>query len=265
MVYDTHELETEALEVTGLRKVFSKFLERVSIHYVDCTIVVSDSIAEWYRKQYALLHVDVIRNFPYTIKSDNYNSRTLKEKFKIENDETLYIYQGGLSRGRSIETILKVFSKTDTRKHLVMMGYGDLEDTIKGYEQTYTNIHFQPAVQPQEVLYYTASADVGISLTENNCLSHHYSLPNKMFEYLAVGLPVIISDFPEMSKIIYEYNCGWKIQPQERALIELIENISINDILEKKVNVTKCKDKFTWENEEKTLFEVYGDLFQNQT
>ena len=240
-------------------------LESLLIRYIDAIVVVSDSIAKWYQMKYKIRKVYVVRNFPYRLISEALNSPVLRSKYNIVDGEIIYIYHGAVGNGRGIEIILNAFAKCDNRKHIIMMGYGELESLINEYTNKYDNIHFHAAVKPQEVINYLSDADVGLSLIENTCESYYYSLPNKMFEYLASGLPVITSDFPEMSKIIDEDNCGWKIQPEEGFLIELIENISVDDILEKKVNVKKCKDKFTWENEEKTLFEVYGDLFQNQS
>ena len=166
IVYDAHELETEKGK-RGIRQKTSKLLERLLIHYTDSIIVVSDSIAEWYKNQYSLKQVYVIKNFPYQENNINEPSNILKDTFSIQGNEMLYIYQGVLSKGRSIEILLNVFSKVDKKKHIVFMGYGELTNTIKKYDNDFSNIHFHPAVKPEEILNYTKSADVGICLFEN--------------------------------------------------------------------------------------------------
>ena len=137
------------------------------------------------------------------------------------------------------------------------MGRGPLEKDIKQYEKEFPNIHFHGAVKPEEVLCYTSSADIGVSLIENTCLSYYYSLPNKVFEYLLSGVPIIVSDFPEMGKLVDENNCGWKIRVDSDALFKLIGKISHKDIFEKKNNVLKCKDNYGWHKEEETLLKIY--------
>jgi len=260
VIYDTHELETETCGMSGIRKKLSKVLEKSLIRHVDSTLVVSDSIATWYKNKYNLRNVHVIRNVPYKPKREVKESNILKEKFNIRDDEVLFIYQGMLGKGRGIEIMLNVFSKVDKKKHIVFMGYGLLEDLVKKYQSKFSNIHFCPAVKPEEVLRYTRSADVGIHIPEKICLSYFYSLPNKFFEYIFAGLPVIVSDFPDMGEIIDEYRCGWKIPVNEKSILDLIESISKEEIKGKRRNVLRCRDNFSWEREEEKLIRIYHDL-----
>lgn len=261
VIYDAHELETER-GMHGIRQRVSKLLERLLINYADRIIVVSNSIAEWYQNQYGLEKIHIIKNFPY---QENYSSKSnhiLKDTFKIQDNEILYIYHGGLSNGRSIEILLDVFSKVNRKKHIVFMGYGELEDTVKKYEKNFPNIHFHPAVKPGDIISYAKGADVGICMIENISLSYYYSLPNKLFEYIVSGLPVIVSDFPDMGKIIDKYKCGWKSLVNEQALIDTIEKISSEEIKDKIKGVLKCKDYFVWDSEEKKLLNIYDSLIQ---
>lgn len=260
LIYDPHELETEINGLSGIRKKFSKILERLLISYSDSIVVVSNSIAEWYKSEYSLKRVYVVRNVPYNYDIKSIYSNVLKEKIKINEDEILFIFQGGLSEGRGIQMILDTFTKVNKKKHIVFMGRGPLEEIIKDHEKKFSNIHFHEAVTPKEVLYYTSSADVGISLTENTCLNHYYSLPNKVFEYLLSGLPMIVSELPEMGKFVDENNCGWKVKVESGALVDLIETISHDDIFEKRNNALKCKDNYGWHKEEEVLLRVYKSL-----
>ena len=138
------------------------------------------------------------------------------------------------------------------------MGYGVLEDMVKEYENNFSNIHFQPAVKPEEGINYTKSADVGIHLLENTCLNHYYSLPNKVFEYIFSGLPLIVTNFPDMGKLIDDYQCGWKVSVDEKSVVDLIEHISKEDIKEKRNNAINCRDNFGWDKEEEKLLKIYG-------
>jgi len=262
IIYDTHELETESNGLSGMRKTLAKLLEGLLIRYSDSMIVVSNSIAEWYKRKYSIRKVYVIRNIPrelgYGVETPV--SNILKDKFRIEKNEILFIYQGGLANGRGISIILDTFSKVTEDKHIVFMGRGVLESLIKNYSCKCGNIHFLNAVNPEEVLRYTSSADIGISLIENVCLSYYYSLPNKVFEYLLSGLPIIVSNFPEMGKFIDENKCGWKVNVDPKALFDLVENMSDAELIEKKEGAMRCKNKFSWYKEEQVLLKIYADL-----
>lgn len=263
IIYDTHELETEAAGLSPLRKVLAKIIEKILIKRANQLIVVSESIGQWYQKRYHLKNVLVIKNFPEIPARKIQSSRLLKEKFKIKDSEILFIYQGLLDRGRGIKILLEVFSKLKDNKHLVFMGYGPLESLIQKYAKLFSNIHFQTAVKPEEILRYTASADVGLSLAENVCLSYYYSLPNRLFEYLVSGLAVIVSNFPDMARVIAKNQCGWQIAPTRQALLKFIRKLSNKEISKKRNNVLKCGLNFVWENEEKKLLNIYENLLKH--
>jgi glycosyltransferase involved in cell wall biosynthesis len=257
LIYDAHELETETMALYGIRKILSKILERIFIYYTDQVIVVSHSIAKWYQNTYYLNNIHVIRNFPYRLDGEGNFPNVLRIDLNIRDDEMIFIYQGVLSRGRGIELLLNVFSELDKKRHVVFMGYGILEDIVKEYANNYSNIHFWPAVKPNEIIRYTMCADIGICLINNICLSYYYALPNKLFEYITSGLPVVVSDFPEMRKIIDDYKCGWKVLVDKKLLKALMENISWKEIEGKKCNVLKCRPRFCWEKEAGKLLHVY--------
>jgi glycosyltransferase involved in cell wall biosynthesis len=140
------------------------------------------------------------------------------------------------------------------------MGYGSLEDKVKEAEKRFSNIHFQPAVKPSEVLSYSRSADVGLSLIENTCLSYYLTLANKVVEYIVSGVPVITTNFPEPNRIVQPYQCGWMVEANKKAIKDLIENISKKEIKEKKDNALKCGDNFSWKSEERKLLSAYHGI-----
>jgi len=260
VVYDAHELETERTEWPKVRRALAKLLERCLIHRADLVVVVSESIARWYRERYKLRNVYTIHNFPdLHLSEDDTYKEILKRKFKIGSEEILFIYQGLIDSGRSVDLLLEIFSRIDRRRHIVFMGYGALEEKVKKYERDYSNIHFQPAVSPDEYLNYTQSADVGFSLIENTCLSYYLTLATKFCEYLVAGIPVITTDFPEPGKIIDLYDCGWKVPYDIMLITDLIESITKQDIRTKANNAVECRDNFIWSREEEKMIKIYKE------
>jgi glycosyltransferase involved in cell wall biosynthesis len=88
-------------------------------------------------------------------------------------------------------------------------------------------------------------------------------LPNKFFEYILSGLPVVVNDWPEMGNFVDENECGWKVAESEKAVINLIESISREDIKAKRNNVLKCKDSLGWHKEKEKLLRIYSELIKN--
>jgi glycosyltransferase involved in cell wall biosynthesis len=260
LIYDTHELETETDGVGGIRKALMKIAERGLIKYADAVSVVSDSIADWYRQEYGLSEVTVVRNIPYKVSVDFRKKPYFRNYFSIPPQHTIFLYQGLISFQRGVQLLLKVFSQLEPSKHLVFMGAGDALDTVLAYADQHENIHYHPAVPPAELPQYTCGADVGVHLIEDTCLNHRYCLPNKIWEYLSVGLPVVVSDLPEMAKVVQELNCGWTVRPDEKSAVELFQQLTAAEIASGKANVMRRGNLFSWEKEEKQLLAMYHGL-----
>jgi glycosyltransferase involved in cell wall biosynthesis len=257
VIYDAHELESEIVGVSPLQQKLSRWIEKLCIRGVDRTVTVSDSIAGWYADTYSMERPIVIRNVPMRSAAPTEGSAVLRDNHGIPNDAFLYLYQGGLSTGRGVEALIEVFAGLDLQRHLVFMGYGVLEDHARQAASRYPNIHFQTAVPPDRVLYYTASADIGLCLIENTCLSYYYSLPNKLFEYLLSGLPVMVNDMPEQRSIVERFGCGWIVPPSIDQLKALIESINTEELEARKAGVAQAAKTLDWEHEAVSLRELY--------
>lgn len=263
-VYDAHELETETRRLKGLEKSLCKIIERRIINSIDLIIVVSESIAEWYVNEYNISRPVVVLNAPN--KRNINKTNLLRDKLGIRGDQIILLYQGALFSGRGIDLILDAFKiRTDDKVVVVFMGYGELDKSIIDCSKNYKNIFFLPAVSPDIVLEYTSSADVGISLIENICLSYFYCMPNKLFEYAMVKLPILVSNMKEMTRIVTENNMGIAIEDYSPEGI----NIAINKFLSKDLNLMKenayrvaCEN--SWEIQEKKLIESYNQLINRK-
>ena len=256
LIYDAHELETESNGLAGFRQRLAKFIERNLIKRVDGVIVVSESIADWYQGTYDITRPAVVMNVPWyrTIsKSDKF-----RDELGIKKQQKIFLYQGLLSPGRGIELIIDTFKTENSNNVVVFMGYGVLEETIKSAAGQHSNIFFFPAVSPEVVLNYTASADVGISIIENVCLSYYYCMPNKMFEYAMAGIPTIVSNMKEMSHFVNTYKAGAVIEENKveylRKAITDISSLSKDELKENCYNVAT---QFSWETQEKIMLDAY--------
>ena len=264
LIYDAHELETEVTGSKGLVRVTIKLIERICMQFVDELIVVSDAIGDWYQKKYNLESYTAIYNIPLQEKSGLDRDRSIfRKKFRLNDSDVLFIYQGVLTKARGVDDILHTFLHAPNHLHIVFMGGGTLQTLIVEATKSHSNIHFHPYVKSSEVLDYTRGADVGIHIIKNTCLNHYFCLPNKIFEYFMAGMPFIVSNFPEMAKIVKSTDGGWLIEPSSQILLETIKNLSIEDIKGKEQNIQTAKPFFGWEIEELKYIPLYNKLKSN--
>ncbi|WP_457592957.1 glycosyltransferase [Hydrogenimonas sp.] len=267
LVYDAHEYETERNGLAGLRKKLSKLVERWLIPYCDATIVVSGTIADEYKKLYPKLErPSVVLNTPFYKKVEKKD--IFRKKLNIDEDRKIFLYQGALGTGRGIETLLEAFKKPIAEAKnglkppvIIFMGYGPLEIEIKKAAKKYDNIFFHEAVSPDILLEYTGSADAGISMIEDCCLSYRYCLPNKIFEYMMVDIPVIVSDLPEMKRVVEENGVGVVAESNSvEGLREAVRKVCRMDMKLLRENIQRVKDVYNWQEQEKTLLKIYNEL-----
>jgi glycosyltransferase involved in cell wall biosynthesis len=260
IVYDAHEYETETNGLSGVSKSITKILEKFFMQYVDKTITVSDGIADEYVKLYNIEKPSLVLNTPLFKEVEKKD--IFRETFGIKKNQTIFLYQGSLGRGRGIEVILDTFKELDTSKVIVFMGYGQLEELLIKESKKYKNIYFHKAVTPDILLDYTSSTDFGIATIEDTCLSYHYCLPNKMFEYIMAEIPVIVSNLPEMKKIVEEDNLG--IVAENNTIQGLKEAMKATETLDMQIikdNLKKAKKTYSWQEQEKVLIETYREIW----
>jgi glycosyltransferase involved in cell wall biosynthesis len=259
LILDAHELETERIGLKGVSKTLFKWIEKFAIKYIDLIVVVSNSIENWYRSTYKITNVTTVRNIPQK-RLISQKSNILREYCNLQNEDLLFIYQGSLSNGRNIQMYLNVFSKLPLKYNIVFMGFGLNESLIKHYARKYKNIHFHEAVPAEKIYEYTSSADVGLCLIENKCLSYYYSLPNKLFEYIQADVPTLVSNFPDMKSIVEKYNIGWAVAPTEKDLCDFIYSIDSNEVVIKSNNCQNLSKEQFWENEADVLIKKLKSL-----
>lgn len=260
VIYDARELETETTGLKGLRKRVSKASEKFFIRYIDGMSTVSESIAEDYAARYHIRKPVLLYNAPPpvpTLKKHN----LFRERLNIPSDKLICLYQGGLTPGRGLELLLDTFSNGVERCVLVIMGYGGMEEKIKSVANRSENVFFHPAVPPVELLKYTSSADVGITLIENTCLSYYYCMPNKLFEYAMAGLPILASDLLEMRKIIQNYQCGLLIENMSTdAVKKAITTLLQSNLTVLSDNSRRFAIENSWAHQEPKLFQLYREV-----
>lgn len=259
LVYDAHELESNKNGQNWLLSKATLFIERFCWGSIDSLISVSPSIIEWYEKFLGKKNSTLILNSPILDEpNDNAIStkRYFHEKYSIPEDELVFIYLGILGPGRGIENILTAFSSNKVRSHVVFMGFGDYEAKIKQSSKVNANIHFHPAVKHNDVVSYTRNADIGLCLIEKISLSDYYCLPNKLFEYAFSGLPILASDFPDLSSYVKKFKLGLTCDLDPSAIISSIIDFESNG----SQSIASDLSELMWDAQSTRLNKMYSTI-----
>lgn len=264
LIYDAHELESDKNGQTPTLSRTTLAIEKWAWKRIDLLISVSDSINDWYIQNLGSKSNLLILNSPEIPKGTGDDSivgmerRYFHSLYGIPSDKKVFIYIGILSEGRGIDLCLQAFASGTVDAHVVFMGYGSLKSKIESFAAQYSNIHLHQPVPHERVVTMVRNADVGLCFVENVSLSDYYSLPNKLFEYAFAGLPVLVSDFPEISKVVRKYSLGFcsavDLDSVERMISKIIQGpapIAAGDISE-----------LSWKAQANRLNEAYVDLLR---
>jgi glycosyltransferase involved in cell wall biosynthesis len=268
IVYDAHEWETGVYWITGLKRKLSKILERKLIYGVNKMFTVSLAIANKYVEEYGIKRPSVLYNCPaqYFL---SLNRVFLRKKLNIPHSARVFIYQGGLQSSRGVNLMLEVFKKLEINKFekkgkfpvIVFIGKGELENKIKDYAKNSKYIYYHPSVPPGELLQYTSGADVGITLLSKECENHFLTLPNKLFEYISVDVPILATEYGQLGNFVKRYNIGKTCNDFTiDALYETVKEMVDIDLFEFSQNISLLKKTYIWEEQEKKLIKGYRSL-----
>lgn len=253
LVYDSHELFTEVPELINrpkVQKVWQQIEKEILPNLKNC-YTVCDSIAQYYNEKYNT-EFKVIKNYPEKISID-----TSVEKRK----HNTIIYQGALNLGRGIELMIKTMQHLDDC-HFIIAGDGDISSELKKLTKDLKleeKVTFLGRLSPKELKKVTQSAHLGISIEEDLGLNYRFALPNKIFDYIQSEIPVLVSNLPEMRKVVEEHKVGKIVSEcSPEAMANQIKNIFSSDYSQA---LSKAKKELNWESEKKKLKEIFSSIY----
>ena len=141
-------------------------------------------------------------------------------------------------------------------------GYGELGNELKSLASRYSNIYVHDAVPHAQVTAVAKSADVGLCFIQNVSLSDYYCLPNKLFEYAFSEIPVLASNFPDISNVVNNYNLGVCSDLTPKSVYKAIKNFEDLNKLPK-INLENLYD-LTWEAQEGKILKLYKEILENK-
>jgi glycosyltransferase involved in cell wall biosynthesis len=253
IIYDSHELFTEAPELIHRNRVRKIWLaiERLIFPRLKHIITVNDSIAKTYKELYQK-DLLVIRNIPNKYQPTQHLTKT---QLEIPENTFLIIIQGsGLNVERGIEeAVLAMKMLEDTT--LMLVGDGDVMPVVK--ELINTN-RLEDKVKIfgrrpyDELMQFTMHADLGLTLDKPLSKNYEFSLPNKVFDYMHAGTPILASKLVEIERVIETHQIGVilkEVSPAEIA--SAVNDIKSQPVLLKQLEEAcrKASEIENWENE----------------
>jgi glycosyltransferase involved in cell wall biosynthesis len=279
VIFDAHEMplfERPLSELGRSRRMLRQLLVFMLAYIVPrCAgvITVSPPIVEELRRRYRLSEVTLIRNVP-PYKSVEKSNR-LREFLGLKPEVRVVLYQGYLQPNRGLDRLIRAATYLEPDTVIVMMGKNrkttqtQLEALIAS-EGVADRVKIIPPVPYAELLEWTASADIGVNVASPDySLNVRYFLPNKLFEYLMAGVPVLTSPLPAMVEVVKTHNAGQVLPSLEPADIGRAINTMLADpaalarMSSNAINATR--EEYNWGKERSKLIDLYQAIFQDGT
>ncbi len=278
LVYDAHEMWSENVvwngfeynEMSRWRRILFHFYERFLTKQADVFISVSPSICSDYRRKYKLAEKPVmIANYPEIPSKTLDEAPSIRELCDVSTEKFITLYLGGVNPVRNIENVIQAHQQLPEQCVFVIRGPG-----VEYYGELYLQqarelgigdrVFVLPAVGRDEVVAGMKGADCGIVMLRNLCKNFYWYYPNKFFEYMLGGLPVAVSDFPDVGAHIRRERCGVVFDPNSpesiaAAIRQLAEDRDEARAMGERGRRTVL-EKYNWEEANKRLISEYEQL-----
>lgn len=213
LIYDSHELETHR-NANYSRAVMRKreAIERREIARTRAVITVSESIADHLASHYEIARPLVVLNAPSFSQAVSADGEDVRQRLRLPADTPLLIYVGSVTFNRGVEQGIAALHHVPSA-HLVLLGprQPQMESRLRSLLRDpalAARVHMVDPVAPEKVVSFISGADASLLAIQDACLSYRYCMPNKLLESVFAGVPVIVSNFPDMRRFVLEHGCG---------------------------------------------------------
>lgn len=266
LVLDCHEIFPEVPEIRhkSLVKAVWRTVEKL-MPRCDALLTVCNSLADYYHSKYGV-KMTVVRNISEGLKERGERSADASIGSRHTSHLTPHtlLYQGAVNVGRGVDWAIDALEWLPECR-LVVAGGGDLLEEMKTYaaSKPWSNrIQFLGQVPPSELTSLTCAADVGLVMLEEMGLNYHFALPNRIGDFVAAGVPMVVSDMPEMSAVVKRYGVGEVIdrlygadgRAKAKALAEAVERVLLREWSD--ADFSEARKDMDWNKEKEKLLKI---------
>ncbi|MFM7021704.1 MAG: glycosyltransferase [Flavobacteriales bacterium] len=267
LIYDSHEFFTGVPELQGrpsVQKIWLR-IERYVFPKLQHVVTVNESIASLYKELYGK-SLSVVRNLPFR---KELPVVTRKEMNLPENKKIILLQGAGINVDRGAEEIVEALRIMDSDTVVfLIVGSGDVISTLNELVAKYkmeNKVIFAGKVGMDQLMRYTVLADVGLTLDKDTNINYRFSLPNKLFDYIQCGVPVLASNLVEVRNIVEQYQVGEivsSLDPESLSMriADFLNNES--KLAEYKKNALKAAEVLCWEKEKIKFEQVISNVFE---
>jgi glycosyltransferase involved in cell wall biosynthesis len=262
IIFDSHEYFTETPELVHRPKVqrIWKWIEKMIVPKLKHCITVNTSIAELFEVKYHI-PFKVVRNIPQRREKIDIPKR---KELELPEDRYILLLQGsGINIQRGAEEAVEAMQYIDNVL-LLIVGGGDVLPVLKNMVSELkleSKVKFVGRQTPEKLFGFTANSDLGLTIDKDTNINYRYSLPNKLFDYIHAGVPVLASPLVEIKNIIQHYEVGEFITSHDpHHIAETINSLFSDEARLKKykLNTIKASEELDWEKEKNTLIEIFA-------
>jgi starch synthase len=243
LIVDFHEWFSENVHWDSVKSIWTPYppdwkrllqkLEMRCLTEASATITVCDSIADAMAGELGGTRPHIVRNIPSLTAEATREYPSLKRQLELPESSFVVLWQGGTGPTRMIEPIIEALTFAP-RCIFVVRGpsldlFGDGYRTLARRLGVESRLILAGPVPSRDVVAAARGADAGIWTLPALCRNFTYALPNKIFEYIASGLPVLAARYPEVERVLAEHDIGLTFDPYDPGSIAVAINRLIDD------------------------------------
>lgn len=273
-IYDSHEIMLPVLRerMCEQRKLRSKLLQLIaywrSFHMENnnarkayAFITTNPTYENYFRNKYGLRKTMIVLNVPMKNALSG-KAVGLRKKLGIGPDDYIVSFHGSvLGKKRGVMELARAAAMLPANIHIVIIGGGGIKDEMSTYAEknNIRNFHLFPKIAYRNLVPTLKETDANIIPIYNSNLSHTYASPNKLFESLLAGVPLIVPDRPSLRQVVEETGMGLvfegAITPENlaAAIIKFFAET-------RKTIPQNFKTPYTWDVEEKKIATLLDEL-----
>jgi len=256
LVYDAHEIFGYMIKnnVPNFAVKYSFNMEKKLLEQIDHLITVNEPLENYFKK---------ITNKPITIVM-NCKELIIKEYQPPKNSIFTICYMGVLNKARMFPELVDIIGSMKGVKFVIAGKKENLYDEVKEICKKYDNVEFLGTILSGDVIKKTLESNAIICMFDPSMEIHKIGLPNKIFEAMTTGRPVIVTKNMYYSdEFVEKEKCGLSASYESKdivnAIIKLRDNPKLCEELGKN-GLTAAKKKYNWEKQEDKLLNVYEEM-----
>lgn len=260
VIYDSHEFYPVQSEFPAdLQRRYLR-LERRFARQCAAVITVNPYLARMIGEAHGIPTPEVILNASELAEAEPV---PLRERLGFGPDDVLILYQGWISSNRNIAVLIEAMRHLPERMKLVMVGYGDYVEVLKETARRYgleSRVAFLGRIESDDLPGYTVACDIGVIPYAAVDEMHRYCSPNKLFEFIMAGIPIVANDLPYLRDVVLGHHLGETVDmasPEDLAAAIGRLVASPEKLSEVRAAVRKARDQYNWTIEGRKLLDIY--------